>query len=498
MGNPEFKDIYDWLSTVSGYCEGTMSVDGEPLVLDEFQLNMMEERGKITVWDKTRQCGFSFGVAARATALSHLHNGHTSILSSVNLADAREKIRYVKILDDSIPLRWGHKRTVDSKLEVEWSNGSRIVSMYRPRGKGPGDVYLDEFAYMLDPQEVLRGAYGTVSRGGQIFIGSTLRGTAGFAYEVLTGDTDKPQLEKFKRRYIYWWQSRALCTDVEAACRRVEAEPGKMATAAELLSTEERVEKWGSENLKLIFSMMLLEDFQQEYEIKPLESEASFISWELISGCAEMDLDQYETFEGLRDNVKGELYAGVDIGRKRNATELFIGELIGERLYQRLLLTYHNMEFEKQKAELLGALRVLPVVRMCVDETGLGMNLAEDLGREYPHIVEPVNFASRVETDIKRDEKKTTVAVKERMATDVKIAMERRNLIIYRDPELMRQIYSIKRNVSATGQVRYDSEKNEKHHADKFWALALCLLGIRSGRAPLSVPIIAIPRIRRS
>jgi len=499
------NEILDWQASIPGYCQSYMSTPSGPLILDEVQEVLMSDTSKMAATLKPRQFGYSYtAVSARAVAKSHILNNHLSVFTSMNLEDAKEKIRYARELSDSIPRSRSHKLITDNKMELEWSNGSRIISMFRPRGKGPGDVYLDEFAFLQDPREVLRGAMGVTSHGGQIVIGSTLKGNAGIPYEILTGDTEQPQFLKIKRYEVYWWQSSFLCKDVEAATRPIEVQPGRFVMAASLLSTEERVEKWATEDIKLIFSMMLLEDFQQEYELKPLEAEAAFIPWELISQCASKDLEVYDTYEELRENVKGELYAGYDVGRRRNASELFIFEKFGGVFYQRMLLTFRGMPFPEQKQNLKEALRKLPIVRMCIDEGGIGMQLAEELSIAYPYIVEPVNFASSVETDVyspdmksvKKDKKgasKGTVGVKARMATDVKISMERGRVWIYRDRELMNQIYSIKRTVTASGNIQYDTDKNEKHHGDRFWAMALALFGGLTEKPGLAAPIIVFP-----
>lgn len=61
------------------------------------------------------------------------------------------------------------------------------------------------------------------------------------------------------------------------------------------------------------------------------------------------------------------------------------------------------------------------------------------------------------------------------MATSVRIAFERGDIVIPQDKELIQEIHSIKRDTSIGGRVTYDVEKNERHHGDRFWALALAL-----------------------
>jgi len=43
------------------------------------------------------------------------------------------------------------------------------------------------------------------------------------------------------------------------------------------------------------------------------------------------------------------------------------------------------------------------------------------------------------------------------------------------DREIAYQIHSIKKLITPSKNVVFDTERNEKHHADKFWAWALAV-----------------------
>ncbi len=64
---------------------------------------------------------------------------------------------------------------------------------------------------------------------------------------------------------------------------------------------------------------------------------------------------------------------------------------------------------------------------------------------------------------------------KETLAEDLKIAFENETVAIPRSRELTSQIHSVKKMPTEAGYARFDTEKNERHHADKFWALALAV-----------------------
>ena len=458
----------EWLATNSGFIQGHMSVADNPLILDEWQDRVINDESKFISALKTRQCGFSFGVnAARALAKSILVDRNTSVFVSVNLDDAKEKIRYARDLYDSIPRGRKYRLLTDNKMQLEFANGSRIVTMFMPRGKGPADVYIDEMAFMKRAREIYRAAIGMTVRGGQIIIGSTPLAKAGLFYEIITNDRNA--FKGYNRYSIPWWESAALCKNVARAM--IEAPS---------MTSHERVYAFGTEALISLYENTYLEDFRQEFELSFMDDQQAFFPIELIFSCIDPELKLYETFEDFRANLKGVPYAGFDVGRRKNPSVLAILELLGEKYYLRMLIPMHKMDFDTQKFKLSEALRILPIPRMCIDETGLGMNLAEDLAKQFPHIVMPVNFAGRVDArTITHDpsSKKPTIAVKERMATDVKILMERNQLGLVQDRELINEFHSIKKEVTDSGNVNYAVEKNDQHHGDKFWAVALAVFG---------------------
>ena len=86
------------------------------------------------------------------------------------------------------------------------------------------------------------------------------------------------------------------------------------------------------------------------------------------------------------------------------------------------------------------------------------MNLAENLARDYPQVV----------TEVFSNESK------ERWATDFKMLLQRKDIVLPRDRELVGQVHSIKRRVLPSGKVSFDAERSTRGgHADRFWAIAL-------------------------
>jgi len=95
-----------------------------------------------------------------------------------------------------------------------------------------------------------------------------------------------------------------------------------------------------------------------------------------------------------------------------------------------------------------------------IDRHGIGMNLAENLRTEFKSRVEGVALVGQV---------------KESLAVGLKIAFENEGIAIPRDRTLTGQVHSIKKTSTGAGYARFDTETNERHHADKCWALALAV-----------------------
>lgn len=455
---PTPEEIKQWLATVPGFIQGAMKVDDEPVHLYDYQVEFSECKNRFRSVLKSRQTGFSFIFAAESLAKAHLKREHTAIFVSYNLEDAKEKIRFARMLYDTMPLAWQKKLVTDNKTELEFKDSrgrrARLISnpCREPRGKGKADVYLDELAFYRNARKIYVAAVPIITRGGGVLtIASTPLGKMGVFYEIMEGEAEK--YPHFKRFRVPWWYCPDFCVDVLRARRE-----------AEVMSTDERVREFGTEILKLIRESMDLESFQQEYECLFIDEATAYISWDLILAAAkdEDELEHYTDVESfLSYQAKGPLWAGYDVGRKRNASELIVLEQVGDRFYQRLMVTLEKTRFQDQRERLCQLLNGrTDLRRLCIDATGMGMQLAEELTEKYPNRVEGVTLTSQVKGEL---------------APLTKIAFEDRNIWIPADRDLMQQIHSVKKFVTAAGNIRFDSDHDEKHHADKFWALALAL-----------------------
>lgn len=446
----EFKD---WLASERGFLQAFGRYQDEPLKFEYYQLAFLHTKASYRCVEKARQVGYSWVFACEALARAHLRETQTSVFVSYNLADAKEKIAYCQQMHEELPLEYQKRKIVDSKLEIGFrSNGakgriSRIISnpSKAPRGK-KGDIYLDELAHCPNDREIYKGSTALILRSrGQLTVCSSPLGRRGVFWELA-----RQEIRLYKsywRQAIPWWLCSFLCKDVLRA-----------SIEAPNLPTEERVERFGKKPIREQFDSLLLEDFQQEFEVVYSDETLTFFPYDLILPCTDDSVELYDDFGALHRAVNGRLVAGYDVGRKRDFSVLAIFETMYDgSLRLRMLRPFDRVPFAEQEAELKAALTILPIARMSIDNNGIGMMLAENLSREFPQVV-PEDF---------------TTSNKELWCTDFKIGLQRRMIDLPKDRDLVAQIHSIKKSVTSGGRVTFDTERNAKGHADSFWACAL-------------------------
>jgi len=124
---------------------------------------------------------------------------------------------------------------------------------------------------------------------------------------------------------------------------------------------------------------MELEDFQQEYELSFNDESQTYFPYDLIFSCCQDDLETYSSIAKLVSGTKSDLFAGFDVGRTRNTSELIILERKPKRLIYRLGRSFDRSRFQVQEAFLREMMKSSPRFRrLCIDRHGIGMNLAEN------------------------------------------------------------------------------------------------------------------------
>lgn len=443
--------MVDALGDERGFLETLVSFEGAPLQLEQFQAAFLDTTARMRWVTKARQVGFSFVIALEALARCHLRADYTAHIVSFSQAEAKEKLLLARQAYESLPLSFQKKLVTDSKTELGFESPggggiSRIIvhPSKAPRGR-KGDIYLDELAHYVADRDVYSGSTPLILRsGGQLTGCSTPLGRRGIFWEIA-----EQELRKYphhSRQVVPWWRASFFCTDLVRAARE-----------ASFLPTAEAVARFGTQLLIEQFAGLTLEDFEQEYGCVFVDSSFSFLPYELILPCT-TDLVLAEE-PGDIPKPEGRLVAGYDVGRTRDRSVLSVFEEQGSTFTCRMLRTFTSMPFDDQEGELRRLLNIVPLGRLSIDRTGLGMHLAENLEREFPQVVGEY-FGNEA---------------KERWATNVKILLQRADLVLPRDRRLVADFHSIRRKVLPSGKIAFDGDRTAGGHADGFWSVALAV-----------------------
>lgn len=447
------EELLRWLGSEVGFISTFGRHEDQPIRLEPYQRRFLEDRARFRWVAKARQVGFSFLMSIEALARCHLRDSHVAVFVSFSLDEAKERVGFARQIHEELPLCYQKKLVVDSKTELAFeSNGpsrrvSRILSVpsKAPRGKR-GDLYLDELAHYLNDRDVYRGSTALILRSpvAQLTGCSTPLGRRGVFWEIATEEVRK--YPHHSRHGVPWW-----------CCRFFSRDPVRAAIEAPAMTSEERVERFGKPPIVEQFESLALEDFQQELELAFCDDSYSFYPYDLILPCTSEDTALAADVEDV-GRVQGRLVAGFDVGRTRDRSELALFDEAGGRFTCRLLRTFSDVPFAEQEAVLRRMLEALPIARLSIDQSGIGMHLAENLGRDYPQVV-PEVFANES---------------KERWATGFKILLQRHEVVLPRNRDLVSQIHSIKKRVLPSGKVTFDAERTTRGgHADRFWAVVL-------------------------
>ena len=176
------------------------------------------------------------------------------------------------------------------------------------------------------------------------------------------------------------------------------------------------------------------------------------LNYETIAACEAEGIGEPDPEHG------GPLFAGFDVGRKRDRSVLWVLERVGDVYHTRGVRVMEAMPFSQQEDLLHLLLRDPRVKRLCVDSTGIGAMLAERLRQRWNHRVEGVHF---------------TAAAKSELAMPLVRLFQDRLVRVPGDAETREDLHKVRRTVTSAGNVRLDATRDEAGHADRFWALAL-------------------------
>ena len=77
--------------------------------------------------------------------------------------------------------------------------------------------------------------------------------------------------------------------------------------------------------------------------------------------------------------------------------------------------------------------------------------------------------------------------VKEDLAYHLRTEFENKTVFIPKSHEIREDLHSIRRLTTSAGNIRFDAERSDNGHADRFWALALALHAANNGSGEINI-----------
>ena len=399
--------------------------------LYDYQRKAVEQPDRFTWNNWSRQTGKSFAFSLRRM-LRGLKRRRNQIFLSASerqsrelMMKARQHAHAMRIAASAIDATFWRDTSI-TQLEITLPNDVRIIGLpanpMTCRGF-TGDVFLDEFAMHAHDREIWAGVFPTITRGrGELDVASTPKGKQNMFYGLASS-------EHFAQQTVTIFDAIAGGLDVDA---------------------EELRAGLGDEEI-----------WRQEYLCEFVDETTAFLTYEMIAECENDELATTEVHWGDLETCKGDLYCGMDIGRRKDLTVIWILMPVDGRLITRGVIELRKTPFREQFV-VLSKLLCLPAMRRCcIDASGLGMQLAESAVESFgPHCVEPITF---------------TPAAKSQLAGGLRIKVEDKAIVIPVSAAIRDDWHAIVRDVTSLGHVRFMAERTPDGHSDRFWAAALAV-----------------------
>ncbi|MBN8294724.1 terminase family protein [Rhodobacter sp. NTK016B] len=312
---------------------------------------------------------------------------------------------------------------VYKSLECGFPNGSRITALPANPDTARGfsaNVILDEFAFHAKSRAIWAALFPVISKGKQkLRVISTPNGKGNKFYELMTAEGS------------VW--SRHVVDIYEAVRQGLDRD------------------------VDMLRQGMADEDaWAQEYELQWLDEASAWLDYDLISACESNSAGNPELYMG------GLCFVGVDIAARTDLFVIVVVELVGDVLVTREIIAKRRISFAEQDMLLDEVMMRYRVVRVRMDQTGMGEKPVEDAKRRHgSERVEGILFSAAAKLD---------------MATSLKESMQdRKTRLPAGDPVLRADLHSIKSQVGISGTRRLVADGDSDGHADRFWALALAV-----------------------
>lgn len=444
--------------------------------LTDWQKMFIADDAQFRFGAMARQSGKSFLIAADGVLASVERPRALQVILSRGERQSLEVMQKVKTLCQALgvavddPVDTFFQDTQLHQHTITFPNRSRIIGLPAnpdtARGY-TGNIYLDEFGVHRDSREIWAAAAPIATRGCRITVMSTFKGTENRFYEIGKDlglhEGIRPEEQPVRRAgWSGHWVDIYMATEQNRKALGLKVNVEALRTAL------------GDEEVWL-----------QEYCNIPMSDASDYIATDLVLACED---DDVAALTWDQQPVSG-LCAGWDFARKRDRSVIFVGLETAGLVVVRGVMYLDRMTFGQQEQAGRDVAQVIQDCdgTFCMDAGGNGAQIAETLQGEFS-CVEAVQFGGQVETGAKNEHGERVKELRKiALAREAKRRFEERTFRLPESIAIRRAVRSIKRTVSAAGNIIIDAARTEQGHGDEFWALAL-LNAACSGPAREYVP----------
>jgi len=450
-----------------------------------YQVRWAADHERLKAWEKSIRIGATWVqefVACRDR--QDKNNGdylHSSVTQDVALQFIEECKWWMEAFDivaqSEGELNWGEKQD-EKAFFIRFDTGQRIISFSSSpravRGFG-GNVGLDEIAFHQDMGGMLKAAGGRAMWGFGVSLWSSHNGEDSDWNRLLQEERAKGDASK-------WSIHRTTIHDAVA--------DGLVEKINQVRGTNFTREGFIEDTISLVGGQ---ESFDEECGCEPKRKGTPAVSWldlqwaqqdyGLVRIHVDGDARKHDTIDPcvqalLADRVWDQLdpakrYSiGYDVARKGHLSAIWVNELAGKVRRLVMLATMHNCKFGSQREFIKQGMRLHRKTVGAGDNTGLGMQVCEELETEFGDArFIGMNFS----------------AMKPYLGTLLSQTYEDHLQIIPRNPqEIAFDIRGIKTETTAAGRAVYTESRNPANplsHCDEAWANALALAAAEEGVA---------------
>ncbi len=448
-------------------------------LLCPYQLAWLRDPAPLAVCEKSRRIGWTWTQALGAVldriegvpARSHYYHTSADMTASVEfiqecegwaaMVNAVAKVTEAKeVIDDDEILT----------LVMTFANGNKIVAgssnpkFFRSKG---GAVGFDEFDFHRDQRELFKAGHATAMFWGYpMRIWSSVNGQGTFMAQMVQQIEAGTLKGSLHRVTVLDAVEQGIVERIQMRKERLDHVPApdagrRQAWLDELRSTVPDADTWN-----------------QEYLCIRSTDATSLLNYDLIRPCEVANLQLHDVTTQLPG--AGALYAGFDVGRKKDLSVLWVVERVGDVFWTRVLRVFDRVNFTAQEGAINALLANPGVRRLCMDSTGIGLQLSERLQDRWgKYRVEAVSF---------------TAAVKSELAMPLRRLFEDRLIRVPMDDAVREDLHSVRKIITAAGNVRFDADRSDSDgHADRFWSLALAYHAAEDNKRPLPAPLMRKP-----